>query len=251
MGGNLSKQTVDNKVLNKIMIEVMTKNSNTISGSIDQTNNMEIVGNTDKVVIHGVEQINSSKINVSALAQSTANNTLQADLISKLSSKVEQANPLIAVGSDTYQTISSAITNAINSNITTENMQNIAAQVKGLNTIKVIANAGVDVSAVIQKNESSLILELVNKTSSEIVTAVSAKTEVSTDATQKTASLFDFGAGGIIFIIIIVIIGGFLYYVKSSGLAIAEIVAKPQVIALIMFMIGLTTYGVYASSSKK
>lgn len=250
MGGNVSKEAVENDVLNQIMINVMTENSSNLSAESDQTNELNIVGSTGTRVT-GLKQFSSSKVNVQALAQSTANNTLQADLISKLSTKVEQVNPLIAVGSSSDQAVKTSIKNAINSNITTKNMQNIAAQAKQNNKINITGATDTEVKDVMQMNEADLIIGLVQKTTAEIKTTIKAQTEVTTEATQKTAPLLDFGAGTIIFIVIIVIIAGFLYYVKSSGLAIAEIVAKPQVIALIIFVIGLSAFGVYEGTKKK
>lgn len=249
MGANSSKQEVTNEALNDIMISVMTENSTSVSGSSDQTNEINLVG-SNNVTIDGVSQINTSKINVEALAQSTAENKLQADLVSKIGNKVEQTYPAIAIGSDTDQSIKTSIKNIINSNITTKNFQNVAATAKQKNALNIIGSNSVTARNISQRSESELIVKIVQTTTSEILSAIKAKAEVTNEASQKQAPLLDFGAGGIIFIIVIIIIGGFFYYVKSSGLAIAEIVAKPQVIALIIFVIGLSAFGIYSATKK-
>lgn len=249
MGANSSKQEILNETLNEVMINVMTNNSTAISGSVEQINDISIVG-SNNVSYSGFKQLNTSNINVSALAQSKNNSTLQADLISKLSSKVEQVTPLISIGSDSDQRVKNSIKNAITSNITTNNLQNISAQIKQTNRITNIGDSNVSVTNTSQVSEATLVMKLVNDTTSQIVAAVKAESTLDSTTSQKPAALLDFSAGGIILIVIIVIIGGFLYYVKSSGLAIAEIVAKPQVIALIIFLIGLSAFGVYESTKK-
>jgi hypothetical protein len=253
MGANQSSQNITTTVLNNIMLSIMTKNSTSAYAAVDQTNDLTIAGNTDKVTVNGITQVNSSKINVASLISSVQNNTLQADLIANLTNKIAQEMPVLAIGDNTNQAIKTSVSNTINSNITVENFQKIAVLVKSSNTIKIIANAGVDVSQVVQKNESTAIMSLVDKISSEIVANIKTATTSSTDATQKSAGLLpDLGSFGLIFIIIIiVVIGGGLYYFTSTGLKVGEILAKPQVIALIAAILAFFAYESISSGTTK
>jgi len=251
MGGNLSTQQVLSETLNKVALEAMTRNSTTVDGSINQNNELDIIGNTDKVNINGFKQVSSSKINVSALAQSAAKNTLQADMISSLKSAVDQAVPSIAFGSTSQQQIHNTITNSINSKINVENLNNIAAKVKQSNTVKLVANAGVDAKNLIQKNEADLILSLVNDATSEIVAKVASTTSQDTTASSKADGILpDLGlGGGLIFILIIlgIIIGGGYYL---STMSYSDMISKPVPMAVIA-AIAISLFGglAYALSS--
>ena len=250
MGANQSKQSVLNETLNEIAISVMTKNSTNLSGSIDQSNVLSVVGNKGKTKISGVTQVNISKINVAALAQSSSNNSLQADLISKLKASVDQAVPSLAINSKVQQDVHNTITNSVNQNITTENLMNIATQVKNSNEIKFVANEGINASDLIQKNEAELIIALVNDTTSTIVNKVAATGELNSATTSVQSSVLpDFGGSiGMIFIliIIVIIIGGGYYL---STLSFADIVGKPVPMAIIATMIISVLGGGYLAIS--
>jgi membrane-associated HD superfamily phosphohydrolase len=252
MGGNQSKQTINNEVLNDVMMNVMTKNSTGITGSVDQSNTYAVSG-VKNTTIGSVTQSNSSKINVSALMQSVASNTLQAELTASVSDKIKQETPVAAIGNNTTQAIDTIVENAIKSNITTENMQTIAATVKQKNSIVLADLDNVTQNSITQKNEATLILELVNTTSSEIITGLKTNTDIKVEAEQKPAALLpDFGSMYIIlFIILIVIFGGGMYYLSSTGLAFTQILAKPQVIALIAGILGVGAFMIYNSSKPK
>lgn len=256
MGGNFSKQQVLNKTLNEVALEVLTRNSTSLSGSTEQNNTLDIIGNTSQVKINGFEQASTSKINVSSLAQAVANNTLQADLINTLKSEVEKADPTLAVGSNSEQEIQNIIENNIKSKITIENLSNIAANVKQENQVRILANAGVDATNIVQRNEAEMILALVNEATSKIVAEVSAKNTTDSKASQKAAPLVDLGIGGagiIILLIILVIIGGGGYYL--STMTFTDMVTKPIPLAVIatiaVSLIGGIFYAVSSSGSEE
>jgi hypothetical protein len=255
MGNSQSSQTVLNETLNKVSINVMQKNSTSLSGSVEQSNETTIAGNTGTVTLDGVIQVNSSSINVSALSDSAASNKLQADLIAQLKSSVEQAIPAISLNSNLKQDVSNKISNHVNSNVNVENLQNIAAQTKQNNTFKVLANNNVNTRDFVQKNEATLIMTLVNKMNSEIVADIKASGALDNAASNKGSNILpDFGSMYmIVIIVIIIVICGGLYYLNT--LEWEDIITKPIPLAVLAAMalslFGGALYASSASSSKK
>jgi hypothetical protein len=255
MGNSQSSQTVLNETLNKVSINVMQKNSTSLSGSVEQSNETTIAGNTGTVTLDGVIQVNSSSINVSALSDSAASNKLQADLIAQLKSSVEQAIPAISLNSNLKQDVSNKISNHVNSNVNVENLQNIAAQTKQNNTFKVLANNNVNTRDFVQKNEATLIMALVNKMNSEIVADIKASGALDNAASNKGSNILpDFGSMYmIVIIVIIIVICGGLYYLNTMEWE--DIITKPIPLAVLAAMalslFGGALYASSASGSKK
>jgi hypothetical protein len=255
MGANVSTQNVLNKTMNNVSLSVLNENSTNIASSSDQSNDLTIAGNTGgqtdangnpiSNTITGISQVNSSKINVTALAQSVANNTLQADLVSKLSTTLQQAIPTMATNDNTSQTIKNIVSTDINQNITTKNMTNIAENIKQSNTLKILANSGVDVTQVAQNNEATAIISMINDTNNQILNDIKAQTGIDASTAQTSSSPLDFGIGGsftIIFIVIIIIIIGGGYYLSTLGWV---DVMKPIPLAVIGTMLVSALGGIY------
>src|SRR6185436_17075139 len=175
MGANQSSQEILNNTLNAISMNIMTKNSTAMSGTSVQSNTLVISGVKDTSIKDFV-QSNSSKINVQALMTSVNSGNLQADLFQQLSAAVEQHIPALAVSSDTHQKVTNAVTNAIDSNITTENFANISAHVSQTNTAIFTMVDKSTFDTITQKNEATLILELANKTTSDIIQNIKSTT---------------------------------------------------------------------------
>jgi hypothetical protein len=253
MGANQSSQQVLNNTLNSVSMQVMTKNSTAVSGSIVSENDL-LISNVSGTTISNFVQSNSSKINVQALLKSVQDNTLQAELISKLSSAIQQEVPVLAVGDDTKQKVVNSVTNAINSNITTENFQNISAQVYNKNSA-IINN--VDTSTfnnITQSNEASLILSLVNDTNSQIIDSLKATSTEAADVLQKQAPILDLSAGSIFLIVVVVLLLGGGYYVYSTQKDITGFLAENYIylgigVVLIILIACLLYYEFPSSSS--
>jgi hypothetical protein len=238
MGNSQSSQTVLNETLNKVSINVMQKNSTSLSGSVEQSNETTIAGNTGTVTLDGVIQVNSSSINVA-----------------QLKSSVEQAIPAISLNSNLKQDVSNKISNHVNSNVNVENLQNIAAQTKQNNTFKVLANNNVNTRDFVQKNEATLIMALVNKMNSEIVADIKASGALDNAASNKGSNILpDFGSMYmIVIIVIIIVICGGLYYLNTMEWE--DIITKPIPLAVLAAMalslFGGALYASSASGSKK
>lgn len=252
MGAGISKQDILNETLNNVAIEVMQKNSTSISGDIQQDNTTTVAGNTGTVSLYGIKQINTSKLNVSALLDSAVNNSLQANLMAELKSTLAQSLPAISAYTDMEQKVVSSIKNNINSNITVENLQDISAKVKQNNTFQVLANNNVDTRDFVQKNEATLIMSMVNNMNAGIIADIAATGVLETDISNKANPLLpDFGSMYmIIIIIIIVVVCGGLYYLNT--LEWKDIITKPIPLAVIA-AISITVLGglFYASSSSE
>jgi hypothetical protein len=230
MGAQNSKTEVLKEVLNNVSIDVINRNSSNATGYIDQKNELEIIGNSGGN-ISGINQINSSIINVSAISESVANGDLQSDLIANITERISQEAPAIGYSANKTE-VKSVVSNVINSNITNESIQNITSTIMQSNQIKIIANTGTDIRYIIQANEAELILELINTTNSEIISKLQTTGALEGDLTQTTKSFLDFGlAIGFIFAGL-----GFLFLV--GGKQVTTVATNPAfLIALVVIII--------------
>ena len=232
MGAQQSKTDVLKEVLNEVSIDVMNRNSNTASGYINQTNELIISGNTD-TTIKGFSQVNSAVINISSITSAAATGDLQSDLTASITESISQEAP--AIGYSANETsVSSIVSNAVNSNITVENLQEINATVEQSNVIKILAEQGLDATSVSQKNEANLILEMVNEMNANIIASLQTEGAIVGDLTQTTQSLFEFG--GAFFIVIIMAIGAFFYFGKNI-MAPLKMMMNPYSAAIVVILI--------------
>ena len=232
MGAQQSKTDVLKEVLNEVSIDVMNRNSNAASGYINQTNELIIRGNTD-TTIKGFSQVNSAVINISSITSAAATGDLQSDLTASITESISQEAP--AIGYSANETsVSSIVSNAVNSNITVENLQEINATVEQSNVIKILAEQGLDATSVSQKNEANLILEMVNEMNANIIASLQTEGAIVGDLTQTTQSLFEFG--GAFFIVIIMAIGAFFYFGKNI-MAPLKMMMNPYSAAIVVILI--------------
>lgn len=249
MGNNTSSQKMLNETMNTVSLQVLNENSTNITASSDQENDLTIAGNTGGK-ISGISQVNSSKINVAALAQSVNDNKLQADLASKLTSALEQKLPVLTSNSKTNQDVQNIVRNNINQNITTKNMMNISATVRQSNKLKILANEGVEITQIAQKNEAEMIISLINDTNNKIINDIKAKTDIDNTVAQAPgAALPDLGFGsmGMIFVLVIIVIvlgGG--YYLSTLGWT---DMMKPVPLAVMGAMIVSILGGLYMATA--
>lgn len=211
MGGNVSKQEVLNETLNQIQIDSMTKNSTSANANVKQDNTIDLSNNAGTANIVGYTQSNINKINLSALAQTTNNASLQADLVSKLSAAVSQTAPTLAINSSTTQTVTNQIKNVIGVSMSTQNLSSLAARVEQANKALLGNNTGtLNLVNVNQSNTADVVIQLVTTNSATISAAVQATGQLDSQTEQKQASLFDLSTVIIICIIIAVffIFGG-------------------------------------------
>jgi hypothetical protein len=255
MGGTQSSQKVLNEVISNTMMNSMMENSTTVSASSDQKNTMSIVGNKStakdmfgnviKSTISNIAQENSSKINVSALSNAASNGSLQADMMSKLDTALQQQIPALQFGTQLKQDVSNIVKNNIDVNISVKNLQNIAANVSQSNEIKILANENMDVTTLSQKNEATLIAELVNKTSSDMATQITAKTETSSAVKSETQNILpDFGMIFIVIIILVICGGGF--YLSTLGW---DDLTKPIPLAVIAAIVVSVFGGIFLAAA--
>lgn len=240
MGGQNSKTDVLKEVLNNVSINVFNRNSSSATGYIDQSNRAEIIGNTGGN-ISGIEQVNSSIINVSAVSDAVSKGDLQSDLTAAITESISQEAP--AIGYSANQTnVHSIVKSVIDSKITNESIQNISATVLQSNEIKILANNGTDISAYKQVNEAKLIIELISTTNSEIIAELKTSGTLVGDLTQTTQSFMDFGfALGMIFI-------GLSVLFMVGGAQVATVATNPF---FLLALIGLVIYFDRNSSEEK
>lgn len=250
MGANNSKQEVLNETLNKIQIDVMTKNSSSANSSTVQSNVFRISNNTGNVKVNNFSQENISKINLSSLTNSKNNANLQAELISKIKQAAEQEAPSIALGSTADQTIKNSISNIISTSMSIENLSKLAANVNQSNVSEITNNSGdTDASNLKFSNATDIIMSLVNSTSSEVVQVIKAVTDVDSSNTQKQAGILpDFGQMAIIAIVIIaaLFLGGGQVFSKSL-----ETITKPVPMAFAAMIVLIIVYIVFSQPKPK
>ena len=212
MGGNVSKQEILNETLSSTAIDVMTKNSKSISGSTTQSNELNLSGNKGNLNAVGLTQSNAAKINLKSLTSTESNAKLQADLQAKLKSAAETQAPSLAIASDTTQEVTNKIKQIISVSMSTENLTQMDARIEQKNTIDASNNEGnINLANITQSNTSEIIMEEVTKMSSEIVEAVKATGEIDSSASQKQAGILpDTGQLIVIGIIVVavVLLGG-------------------------------------------
>lgn len=229
MGASASKSDVLNQVLNKTAIDIMTKNSMSSSGYIKSSNDLTIAGNTGGS-ISGISQINAAAINVKALLGSSQGADMRSALTAALTAAVKQEARSIGYTADEAN-VKSVVENNVNVNMTSENLLTIKNEVLQDNKLQIIANTGTDVSAIIQKNEATLIAELVSNMNASIVNSLTTSGTVTADLSQTTASFIP-SFGAIIIIIALVVCGGLYFFKDSLGMTLTN-VTKPAPMILI------------------
>ncbi len=229
MGASQTKSEVLHQVLNKTSIEVMNKNSTVSSSVIDNTNEFSFIGNKNTSV-SGITQINAAKINVAALQASMQSGTLISDLSAALSAAIEQEGTALGYSSSNAK-VKSVVENNVKVSMTNSNLIEIRNSVKGSNIVKIMANENVDVTEVVQKNESELIAKLVSDMNSTIVSQLQTSGAVQTDLSQTTASLLS-GYTVIILVVLAVLAGG-VYFLKDGYTKTLENITKPAPMILI------------------
>lgn len=255
MGGNVSSQKILNETISNTILNSMIENSTTIAVSSDQSNKLtisgnkstakDVFGNVIKSSISNIAQNNSTKINVSALSNAASNGSLQADMMSKLDTALKQQVPALQVNTKLSQDVKNIVKNNIDVNISVKNLQNIAAHVSQSNDIKILVNENIDVTDLSQKNEATLIAELVNKTASDMAAQITTKTEASSGVTSEVQSILpDFGMIFIVIIILIICGGGF--YLSTLGW---DDLAEPIPLAVIATIVVSMFGGIFLATA--
>ncbi len=229
MGASQTKSDVLQQVLNQTSVNVMTKNSTGASGLVDSINDLTIAGNKN-VSISGIAQINTAKINVTALQASVQQGILKSDLEAALASAIKQEGASLGYSASEAK-VQTIVENRVNANITVENLQHIKNAVKQNNTIKILANEGVDTNSLVQKNEAELILKMISNMTSNILNDLKTTGTITADLSQTTASFMP-GYFTIIIIAAVILVGG-AYYFKDSYTSTLKEITKPAPMILI------------------
>lgn len=247
MGANQSKQDVLNKTMNDVVVNVLVSSSTSITSDITQSNIGNITSTDSSVTATNIYQSNAANINLQVLSESTNTVALQAELISKLKSAVDQTIPTLAIGSTTDQNITNIITNKVQQNFTNNNFKSIAAATKSTNVLNISGKGSVTLDNISQSNSATSILKLVDSVSVDIINNIKADNSIDSSALSKPASILPDLGSMLIIIIIIVICGGgyFLYTSTSAG---AAILTNPAVLAIIAGVLVFLGYEAYASS---
>lgn len=242
MGGNQSTQDILNQTINNVAINVMSENSTDISSLISTSNVIDLSNNVGDATITNILQSNTSKINISSLAQLNTNATLQAELISKLSSAVEQKVPTLAVDSNTTQKIQNIIQNNVKQNMSIKNLTKISAGIKTDNLLKDSNRVGnLTFGNIKQSNEAHAAIDLVGKMSTSIIANIKADSTLDSKALQEPASIMP-GFGSIFILVIIFILLGGGYFLYSNETLALQTLTNPAVIALIAAILGFFAY---------
>lgn len=228
MGASQTKAEVLNEVMNTASIDVLTRNSNSASGNILQSNTFTLAGDVGGKYSN-IEQINTAKINVTGLMTAVQNGSLQSDLAATMSNTIKQQASAIGYAS-TDSKVSTIVSSTINSRITTEAMQTIQATVSQSNVIQLLGNNNSAVTALKQKNEAELILKLVSDTNSSIIASMQTSGAISNDLDQFAGTSFGMLAGmAVLFALFIV----FIWLFKGSFDNIVTQGTKPAPMLLI------------------
>jgi hypothetical protein len=210
MGAAQTKATSVKNVLNAMSMEVLQKHSKSTEATIDQTNKV-VITDVRNSKVTGITQINSAKINVSALREAVVSGDIQSDLTNTITERMTQEAS--GLGYSTAESdLRTNVSNVINSKMTVENMDRIRVGVLQSNTT-IIANVDAStVSNILTRNEAEMIISLVDEMNTEIVNKMSTKSKVSTTADQK-ATAVGFGSimGIILIIVLFVAIGGAVF----------------------------------------
>jgi len=244
MGASQSSIKSQTEILNEVAVNVMNKNSSTSSSAIAQTNNVLLAGNVNSE-FKGIEQINSASINVSSLLESSANGELQSELISTISETIQKESSAFGYSGNKAE-VDSVVSNAINSNITNETLQEIKNTVEQTNEVKILVNQGVEATEIVQKNEAELIAKMINTTNTEIIAQLQSDGTIKKDISMKSQQFgFGFGSFGLIAgIFIIFIIAGGAFFLYGSDKVLNLIMNKwviGGVIVLVIFLVLLFT----------
>lgn len=240
MGGSQSKADVLKEILNKVSIDILNKNSSATIGLIDQKNTLTLVSNVD-TKISGIDQINSSVINVFSIQNSVATGALQSDLTAAISETLRQEAASIGYTQSNVN-INSKVSSIINSKISNESISEIRSTVEQSNDIKILVNSGADISSVVQKNEAQMIVKMINDMNSSVMASLQTSGDIKGDLTQKVNPIIsNFGMA----LIFIVIMAAAAYYFKDMSSIVLSNITKPApmlliggiIIALLIFSI--------------
>lgn len=229
MGVTQSSAEVLNKTINSVSLKVMSKNSTSSTGTIIQSNDLSISGNTGGS-ISDIEQINSSLINVSALLGSVSTGDLQSKMIAELISSISQEGAALGYTNQDSK-IENIVQNSVSNHITVDNLMVIKNNVESSNTLQILANTDLDVKSIIQKNEANLIAELISKMSSDITSKMETENIIKPSVVQSVSSFLD--QYGYFVIIIAVGVLAFLFFTRDISKSAMENFTKPAPMILI------------------
>ena len=232
MGASQTKSEVLNQVMNTASIDVLNRNSNAAGGLITQSNTFTMAGEKDGNYSN-ISQINSAKVNVTALQSSVQSGSLQSDLAATMANTIKQNADSIGYASNDSK-VSTIVSSTINSKITNESIQSIKAEVSQSNVIQLLGNNRSALAKLTQKNEAELIMKLVNDTNSSIITNLKTSGAISNDIDQFAGTSFSTFAG-IAILFVLAMAGVWLF--KSSFDNIVTQVTKPAPVILIGFSI--------------
>jgi hypothetical protein len=228
MGGQQSKTEVLKEVLNKVAIDVINKKAIATNAYINQKNQIRIVGTSGN--ISGIKQVNSAVLNVSVMSESITNAELQSDLSAAITEAISQEAP--AIGYSANQTkVKSIVENEINSSIRTETLQEIHLSIDQENLLEVVQGTNLELIDLVQNNEATLIMELIDATNSNIISRLTNEAVLEGDLDQTTQSLFSFGS------IIGIILVGIAFLLYTGGERVTALATNPVVMGSIVGLI--------------
>lgn len=210
MGGSSSKSTQITEYLNSTTTNVLNTVSARASGTISNTQDITISGNTGNIT--GINMVQLSKIDLHVLQDATINADLQTSLINKISNTVKQhATDFPSITSNTsVSEIRNKITNVVSTNFSVESLATLQLEIDNTQKVDISDNAGnIDDINITQK--ANAIGSLINNLSSDIKSTLGVSNDTTNTSDQSTTF---FGAD----------------FVKSIGDAIGSIFSNPYIV---------------------
>jgi hypothetical protein len=179
MGASTSSYENLNQSLTEVMTSVISRQTANVSSSSVQSN--KISGLVVSGNMGAIDQSNVSNINLKMLVSLTTSGDIQSKLIAAVTQKIKENSSPIGYA-NSQSKISNIVSNVINTNMNSTNINELSANVSQSNEISdvVVLKTGV-IDAINQSNASTIVQELTSTMATQITQEIEADTELSND----------------------------------------------------------------------
>lgn len=190
--GNESSTRVSQltEVLNQVTSDVLVKSSAGASQIVNLDQSFIVTGNTNSV-IKGVTMNQAASVNVSVLQDSKINSQMQADLVNKIISSLEQESssgfPELTSASSNTEIISK-VKNIVSSNLSVQSLATLQTQITAAQSTIITGNTGTTVDTIKLIQKADAVGKLINSMSGSIASAVTSDTSSDTSVKQKNTN---------------------------------------------------------------
>lgn len=238
MGIVESVQSQVQRITNEATISVLNKISNSVSVSNQQSNVLDLSGSSGNW-FSGINQKNTSSVNIQLIQQSAADGSLQASMENQIKTALSQASDALGYAKN-KSSVDSVVHNSIKANVTAETVTNILISSIQSNAIKTSDTTKFNVvKNITQSNLSESVTKLTSGIVADVTASLVTKNQSQATGSQKVTNPLSEGirnlsdviksaikSGTMLWIIVIIAIllggGSIIYMFRGTISKIAE-----------------------------